>query len=238
MPTSRTYASHGDACATSHAMELLGDRWTYPVLRELMLSPKRFAELQGAVHGITPAVLTARLRHLEASGLVNRVTLPAPANATVYELTDWAKELQPLFEPLGRWALRSPVRDVSGCGLTPDAIIQSMLTMAPKIAMDPSLDIELRLVDARTPRVSEPYVYRVHWGRDLSIERGNSSQAQATVSGDSSDLAEVLYQNAELRGMDIVGDRAALERLITAFDGVIDDAMSHAETSSHSASTA
>lgn len=52
MPIKRTYASHGDACATSHAMELLGDRWTYPVIRELMLAPKRFAELEASLREI------------------------------------------------------------------------------------------------------------------------------------------------------------------------------------------
>ncbi len=53
MPIKRTYASHGgDACATAHAVELLGgDRWSYPVLRELMLGPKRFSELAAALWG-------------------------------------------------------------------------------------------------------------------------------------------------------------------------------------------
>lgn len=235
MPKSRTYASHGDACAASHAMELLGDRWTYPVLRELMLSPKRFAELEGAVRGITPAVLTARLRHLEASGLINRLTLPAPARATVYELTDWAKELQPLLEPLARWALRSPVRDVSGCGLTPDAIIQSMLTMAPKREMHPPLEMELRLADGRTTRDSDPYVYRLNWGTRLSIERGSSEAPQATITGDSSEWAAILYENARLDVMRVTGDRMLVERLVAAFDGVIDDAMSPATAPSQPA---
>ena len=82
MPIKRSYADHGDACATAHAMELLGDRWTYPIVRELMLAPKRFSELAEGVRGITPATLTTRLRDLQAAGLVERVELPAPARAT------------------------------------------------------------------------------------------------------------------------------------------------------------
>lgn len=224
MPIKRTYASHGDACSTSHAMELLGDRWTYPVLRELMLSPKRFAELQRSLHGITPAVLTTRLRHLEASGLVKRVSLPAPASVTVYESTAWAQELRPIFESLARWALKSPVREVTGCGLTPDAVIQSMLTMAPEIEMNPPLEVELDLVDVRVDRDSKPYAYRLHWGNSLSIERGHSQTAQATVVGDSSTWNTVLYQKVDLGVMEVVGDRAAAERLVSAFEGVIEEA--------------
>lgn len=224
MPKSHSYASHGDACAAAHALEVLGDRWSYPILRELMLSPKRFAELDGALHGITPAVLTARLRQLETSGLVARVKLPPPTNATVYDTTDWAKELRPLLEPLARWALRSPTRDVTGCGLTPDGIVQSLLTMAPKVEMNPPLNIELHLVDERTTRSVEPYVFRLHWGRNLSIERGPSDDPQATVSGDSTALTEVIYQNAALECLEISGERMPVERLVAAFDGVIAEA--------------
>lgn len=222
MPAKRTYASHGDACATSHAMELLGDRWTYPVLRELMLSPKRFAELEASLRGITPAVLTARLRQLEASGLIRRMTLPAPARVTAYAITTWATELRPAFEALGRWALKSPVRAVDGCGLTPDAIAQSMLTMAPPIAMDPPLDVELRLTDARIDPDAEPYPYRLRWAEELSIERGHADAALATIIGDSSTWAGVLYEGIDLDTMDVAGDRTAVRRLVAAFVDVLE----------------
>lgn len=203
-------------------MELLGDRWTYPVLRELMLSPKRFAELEASLRGITPAVLTARLRQLEASGLIRRTTLPAPARVTAYAITTWATELRPAFEALGRWALKSPVRAVDGCGLTPDAIAQSMLTMAPPIAMDPPLDVELRLTDARIDPDAEPYPYRLRWAEELSIERGHADAALATIIGDSSTWAGVLYEGIDLDTMDVAGDRTAVRRLVAAFVDVLE----------------
>lgn len=224
MPIKRTYAAHGDACATSHAMELLGDRWTYPVLRELMLGPKRFFELQAALRGITPAVLTARLRELQRSGLVRRVRLPAPASAAGYAVTDWAAELRPVFESLGRWALRSPVRDITGCGLTPDAIVQSMLTMAPRRHMDPPLDIALHLSDTRIGGNAPVSRFRLRWARDLSIERCPARSPQAIVTGDSSTWTAVLYQDLGLDAVDIAGDIAAVERLVGAFDGVLEAA--------------
>lgn len=226
MPIKRTYAAHGDACATSHAMELLGDRWTYPVLRELMLAPKRFAELQLSLPGITPAVLTARLRQLEASGLVRRVTLPAPARVSAYVLTEWASELQPVFESLARWALRSPVREVAGCGLTPDAIVQSMLTMAPSISMEPPLEVGLHLADTRVDLDAEPYAYRLRWDEELSIERGQDDAAAVTVAGDSSTWTSVLYEGVDLDAMNITGDRRVAELLVEAFAGVLEETTS------------
>lgn len=217
MPIKRTYASQGDACSTAHAMELLGDRWTYPVLRELMLAPKRFAELEASLPGITPAVLTARLRQLESSGLVQRATLPAPARVTAYTVTEWAAELRPIFESLARWALRSPVREVEGCGLTPDAIVQSMLTMAPPVAMNPPLEIGLQLADTRTNPDAERYAYRLRWADELSIERALAESPLATVTGDSSAWTKVLYEGADLDAMDIAGDREAVEHLVASF---------------------
>lgn len=224
MPIKRTYSANGDACATSHAMELLGDRWTYPMIRELMLAPKRFAELEASLPGITPAVLTARLRQLEASGMVRRITLPAPARVTAYAVTEWTSQLRPVLESLGRWALRSPVRDVAGCGLTPDSIVQSMLTMAPRVAMEPPVEVELQLADTRIDPDTAPYVYRLRWADELSIERGPAHDPVATVIGDSSTWASTLYEGVELDSVDITGDRRAVERVASAFDGVIEAA--------------
>lgn len=216
MPVKRAYSDHGDACATAHAMELLGDRWTYPVLRELMLAPKRFTELAQGVRGVTPAVLTARLRELESVGLVERVQLPAPARGGAYRVTAWGQELRPVFDSLGRWAQASPVWRPEGCGLTPDAIVQSMLTMAPAIAFDPPVELELRLHDGRTPGSPE-YTYRLHWDGELSITRGVAPAASATVTGDSSTWTGVLYDGVPLDGVQVDGDETAVQRVVAAF---------------------
>ena len=222
MPIKRSYASHGDACATSHALELLGDRWTYPVLRELFLAPKRFAELAAALHGITPAVLTARLRQLEVLGLVSRTDVGSRGSA--YAATDWATELRPALELLGRWALRSPVCELDGCGLTPDAMVQSMLTMAPLVAMEPPIELELRFSDARIGPHAPVYAFRLTWADRLSIARGTAAAPLATVTGDSSTWMRVLYDGAGLDKMDVAGDAAAVQRVVDAFAGLLENA--------------
>lgn len=220
MPIKRSYAEYGDACATAHAIELIGDRWTYPVIRELMLAPKRFGELAASVVGITPAVLTTRLREMEATGLIERTTLPAPASVTVYQLTSWARELGPLLRDLGRWAHGSPARGAPTGGLTPDGVVQSMLTMAPDEPPRPGLELQLELSDTRIPDLA--YTYRLSWdSAGLRIERGEHPGASATLRTDSSALAGMLYQVHGLlpddEQTDVDGDRADVQRFLAAF---------------------
>ena len=76
MPTKRTYGDLGDACRAANALDLVGDRWTLIVVREVILGPKRFTDLQESVRGITPAVLTDRLRSLRESGIIEQIVLP------------------------------------------------------------------------------------------------------------------------------------------------------------------
>ncbi len=216
MPAKRSYADHGDSCATAHGMELIGDRWTHPILRELMLAPKRFSELEASVRGVTPAVLSARLRTLEASGLVQRTTLPPPARAAAYELTDWARGLRPIFRDLAHWAHGSPTWRPDHGGLTPDGIAESMMTMAPAASFDPPLRLQLDLHDARTP--GEPtYSYALTWGDTLDIVRGTAPDAAATITGDSTTWTEVVYSGRDLGDVTVEGDVAAVRRLLAAF---------------------
>ena len=104
---------YDDACATAHALDLIGDRWALPVMRELMWGPKRFSDLRARLPGISANVLTQRLDELEAVGILTRRKLPPPAASQVYELTGWGYESEPIFQALGRWASRSPTHDPS-----------------------------------------------------------------------------------------------------------------------------
>ncbi|MFC0219950.1 winged helix-turn-helix transcriptional regulator [Pseudochelatococcus lubricantis] len=102
---------YDDACGTAHGLELLGERWTLLIVRELMLGPRRFSDLRRDLPGLSANVLTQRLETLEANGVVRRRTLPPPASVQVYELTDWGYEAEPVIQTLGRWAVRSPGHD-------------------------------------------------------------------------------------------------------------------------------
>lgn len=97
---SKTYSHY---CATARALEVVGERWTILVLRELLLGPRRYTDLQRDLPGIGPNLLTARLRTLEHHGVVHRRTLPPPAASSVYELTALGEGLRPAIIELTRW---------------------------------------------------------------------------------------------------------------------------------------
>jgi DNA-binding HxlR family transcriptional regulator len=90
-------------CALARAAEILGERWTLLVIRELLLGQKRFSDLSDRLSGVSPTVLTARLNALIESGVVQRATLPPPFNAQVYELTPIGLGLRPAVRELIRW---------------------------------------------------------------------------------------------------------------------------------------
>ena len=104
-PAKRWY---DDACGTALAMELVGERWSLLIVRELMFGPRRFGELKGSLGGISANVLTQRLEGLERAHIVKRERLAPPANVQVYGLTPWGYEAEEPIKALGAWAARSP----------------------------------------------------------------------------------------------------------------------------------
>jgi DNA-binding HxlR family transcriptional regulator len=93
-------------CALARAAEIIGERWTLLIIRELLLGPMRFGDLGARLNGVSPALLTARLNALIEDGVVQRATLPPPFNAQVYELTETGRAIQPAIRELIRWGGR------------------------------------------------------------------------------------------------------------------------------------
>jgi DNA-binding HxlR family transcriptional regulator len=96
----RSYAQH---CGLARALDVLGERWTLLVIRELARGPKRFRDLLANLPGIGTNLLAARLRALEAEGVVRRALLPPPAGVRVYELTERGAALRGPLEGLALW---------------------------------------------------------------------------------------------------------------------------------------
>jgi DNA-binding HxlR family transcriptional regulator len=98
--------SYGQYCAVARALDLIGERWTLLLVRELLLGPRRYTDLLRGLPGIGTNLLADRLRELEAAGLVARRTLPPPASSSVYELTQLGEGLRATVLELGRWGGR------------------------------------------------------------------------------------------------------------------------------------
>ena len=109
-------------------MDLIGERWSMPLIRELLLGPRRFSDLKTSLNGISANVLSQRLDGLEKAGVLVRRKLPPPASVQVYELTSWGYEASPIFQALGRWAVRSPSHDPTR-PFSPVSLMLSLRTM-------------------------------------------------------------------------------------------------------------
>jgi len=97
--------SYNQYCAVARAMDIVGERWTLLIVRELFTGPKRFKDLLEGLPGIGTNLLAARLKDLEGYGVVRRATLPPPAASRVYELTELGRSLEAVVMGLARWGL-------------------------------------------------------------------------------------------------------------------------------------
>ncbi|WP_435283893.1 winged helix-turn-helix transcriptional regulator [Streptomyces koelreuteriae] len=100
MPPRRSYDQY---CSAARALDLVGDRWTLLIVRELLAGPRRYTDLHADLPGVSTDVLASRLRDMERDGLATRRRLPPPGAASVYELTARGRELLPVLQALGEW---------------------------------------------------------------------------------------------------------------------------------------
>jgi DNA-binding HxlR family transcriptional regulator len=123
-----TKRSYGEACRFAYALDVIGERWALLVVRELLLGPKRFTDLRAGLSHASSNILSERLRDLEHGGVIQRRKLPPPAASTVYELTEWGRELEPIVTKLGAWGARSPIPPDSQ-EIGPDSVILALRSL-------------------------------------------------------------------------------------------------------------
>lgn len=117
-----------DACGTAFGLELLGERWSLLIVRELMFGPRRFSDIRANLPGLSAKVLTERLNGLETHGVIIRSTAPEPVPTKLYGLTEWGYAAEPIINELGRWAAASPMHDPT-LPLSPASFMLSLRTM-------------------------------------------------------------------------------------------------------------
>jgi DNA-binding HxlR family transcriptional regulator len=105
--------TYGQRCPLARALDLIGERWTFLVVRELLLGPRRYTDLLDGLPGVGTNILAARLATLQTAQLVTKRTLPAPTAVTVYELTGAGRALRPTVRALSEWGEQhgAPVTD-------------------------------------------------------------------------------------------------------------------------------
>ncbi|MEU8900542.1 helix-turn-helix domain-containing protein [Nocardia sp. NPDC048505] len=101
-----TRRSYDQFCGLAHALDIVGERWTLLIVRELMSGPKRYSDLAAALPGIGTSLLATRVKQLEAEGVAQRRLLDPPVASVVYELTSRGHELARAMVPLALWGTR------------------------------------------------------------------------------------------------------------------------------------
>src|SRR5262245_5747079 len=115
--------NYGQYCPVARTLDIVGERWTLLVIRDLMMGPKRYTDLREGLPGIATDILTARLRTLEAAGFIRRRELPRPAPATVYELTELGDRLRPAILALGQAGLSTLDAPEPGEDVRPERLV-------------------------------------------------------------------------------------------------------------------
>jgi len=181
-------------CPVSRAAEVVGERWTLLIVRELLLGPQRFSDLRRRLHRVSPSVLSDRLEGLEQRGLVDRRELPPPAATTVYELTAAGRTLEPVLIELGRFGaqLLLPPRDDEH--FEPDWTRLAFATFAKRGPSPPlRFAVELRVGEARFP-------FAIEGGPDgTQVSGGVLEPCDARLSIDAESVAPLIGGFLDLR---------------------------------------
>jgi DNA-binding HxlR family transcriptional regulator len=204
--------SYGQYCALAKALDLVGDRWTLLIVRELALRGGcRYTDLRDGLPGIATNMLADRLREMEEAGIVRREAAPPPVATTLFHLTDRGQELMPALFALGRWGaalmgerrdddefrthwLRFPIEELF-TDATPDG---------------PPVTIELRTGDEPMAIEAAGGVVRAH--------PGSAEAPDAIVAGDPDVIVGFLtgrfdLRGARRRGLKVDGDAEAVRRI-------------------------
>ena len=137
--------SYNQYCPIAHALDVVGERWSLLIVRELIEHEQlRYSDLHANLEGCGTNILATRLKDLERHGVVARRRLPPPAASTVYELTDYGQELRPVMHVLAHWGARSLGPPA------PDEVLESgWLAGALRMAFPPHPTEALRRVPRR-----------------------------------------------------------------------------------------
>ncbi|MGH3676016.1 MAG: winged helix-turn-helix transcriptional regulator [Mycobacterium sp.] len=205
--------SYQQNCPIAKGLDVLGERWTLLILRELIGGPRRYGDLRAELPGIATNLLADRLRELEEVGLVDRDELPPPVARTVYTLseTGWRK-VPPVVKAIATFGL--DMVEPTESALTPlnGFLAGILLAFEPTLAVDLEASYRLDIDDRRF---------------EFAVREGNLTAAHGsptvTVTAAAADLitarrgATAVERKAALKRVRFDGDRAAVDAMRTAF---------------------
>lgn len=206
--------TYGQYCSVARALDVIGDRWTLLIVRELTLRGAcRYTDLRNGLPGIATNLLSDRLRALEQAGLVAREEAPPPIATTLFRLTPRGEELEPVLDALHHWGM--PLMAASA---EHDAVRSHWLAgtldalLTDRRPGEPPATIAVETGD-------QPIVIELA-GAEAHAEVRSAPDPDATVSGPAPATMGLLLGRfartaASARGVRITGDPTVLDRLGT-----------------------
>jgi DNA-binding HxlR family transcriptional regulator len=209
--------SYRQACAVAKALDIVGNRWSLLIVRELLIGPRRFSDLMDALSGIGTNLLSQRLRELQEAGVVGKRTLPPPAGSVVYELSERGQDLAPAVLDLAHWGtplLAAPKRGEEF--RTQWLVLAGQAAFRPEAAPEAEISCELRASE------TDASYFSISDGR-FEISEGPLAEPDLVLVGKPSSLIELLAgqvsaAQALANGVEIKGERATLNTLLESLE--------------------
>ena len=207
----RTYGQH---CALAKSLDLVGDRWTLLIVRELLDGPQRYGDLLTGLAPIATDMLAGRLRDLERHGLVRKRDLPKPATGSVYELTDDGAALEEVINALARWGRHLIVRREPGDIVRPEWLVRAARAFVRDDRSGPDVVVRLAMPEGGTT---------IRIGPDSVDVVGDDVAADVTLTGQVDVIAAAMDPDRvdELVGvgkLHIAGEPRQLRRRAKVFE--------------------
>jgi len=207
----RSSRSYRQACSLALALDLVGERWTLLIIRQLWTGPKRFKNLLADLPGMGTNLLAARLKKLEREGIIQRRSLPPPAGVRTYELTERGLGLEAVILALGKWGLPLLGGRSQQYAYRPSYVAAGMrVTFRPEATRGVRETYEYAIGD-------EVFHVRVHGG-GCDIRQGPAEHPAFRLKADAKTLlalakGELRFDRALSAGqVEFKGDRKALGR--------------------------
>jgi DNA-binding HxlR family transcriptional regulator len=205
--------SYGEYCSIAKALDVVGDRWTLLIVRELFIRGGcRYTDLRDGLPGIATNMLADRIRDLESAGLIRREDAPPPVAATLFHLTEAGAELLPVLDAIGRWGVRYMIEPADGDEFRGHWFaFPARFFLRDRDPDGPPVSIELRA--AGSPAVIELS------GRSIRTRLGTADGPDLVLAGEPRLILALLAgkltatQAAEL-GLDVNGDLSVLDRVL------------------------
>jgi DNA-binding HxlR family transcriptional regulator len=202
--------SYDEYCAIAKSLDLVGDRWTLLIVRELALRGAcRYTDLRNGLPGIASNLLAERLRELEHAGVIAREDAPPPVATTLFRLTPRGEQLRPVLEDLLRWGLPLMTEQSPG-----DAVRSHWLASALELMLtDQRPDAAPVAVELQTG--DQPIVIETRDGA-IHTRLGAAENPAATLTGAPMPILGLLLGLLELRGDPAIFERIGAQAVLEA----------------------